>query len=287
MYQKPFSPTPHPRKTAIPRSASSFMPFCFYKLARDSGIGLPGATFELKSPDGAVLTGVSSADGLIYFTVEACVEYVLTEMTPPDGYAATGAQFTILVDMCGRLFVDGQCTMQFAVYNEPALFAYTVNYYANSITPSNLLGTVTGSGPIGEYIYADLTLFAPSGYIVPGVRSGAVYITAVPADNVVSVVYSNPIVITGDAVNILANSATINNNTFSGISGTIYSVSVQYSTSAAFTSVTTVTGTISSPYSVNLTGLQQNTTYYYRASVSASSGQFVGEIKSFTTAQLV
>lgn len=95
----------------------------------------------------------------------------------------------------------------------------------------------------------------------------------------------NPVVITGDAVNVLQNSATISNNTYSGIAGTINSVGVQYSTSPAMTIPTTVNGTVASPFSVNLTSLLASTTYYYRAVINATSGLHYGEIKSFTTPQ--
>lgn len=91
------------------------------------------------------------------------------------------------------------------------------------------------------------------------------------------------VVITGDAVNILENSATIISNTYSGISGAINFVAVQYSINSSMASAATVQGTIGSPFSVNLTGLQPNTTYYYRATVNTASGSYYGTIKSFTT----
>lgn len=94
-------------------------------------------------------------------------------------------------------------------------------------------------------------------------------------------------VFTGDPVNVLVNRATIINNTYTGITGTINFVAIQYSTSPTMAPATTVQGTIGSPFTVNLTGLQPNTTYYYRAGVSASSGANYGEIKTFTTPQIL
>lgn len=92
-----------------------------------------------------------------------------------------------------------------------------------------------------------------------------------------------PTVVTGDAVNITPNSALIINNVFSGFTGSIDFVAVQYDVSPTMSNAVMIYDAIGSPFSVNLAGLQPNTTYYYRAVVSSSGSQYNGEIKSFTT----
>ena len=66
---------------------------------------------------------------------------------------------------------------------------YTVNYYKDSTSANNFLGKVEGTGAVGDAIPADLSKFAPAGYVVPGTRSGATNISADGGD-VVNVVYS-------------------------------------------------------------------------------------------------
>ena len=75
------------------------------------------------------------------------------------------------------------------LYYRSVSHEYTVNYYKDSISDRNFLGEVEGTGSVGDAIPADLTLFAPAGYAVPGTRSGAEKISADGGD-VVNVVYS-------------------------------------------------------------------------------------------------
>ncbi|MBP6021145.1 MAG: hypothetical protein KA502_00970, partial [Candidatus Methanomethylophilaceae archaeon] len=66
---------------------------------------------------------------------------------------------------------------------------YTVKYYKASVSNDNLLGTDTGNGTFGTDIpYTDGN-YIVAGYKKPGVKSGQQTITAVPADNVMSIVY--------------------------------------------------------------------------------------------------
>jgi uncharacterized repeat protein (TIGR02543 family) len=91
-------------------------------------------------------------------------------------------------------------------------------------------------------------------------------------------------VITGDPEDVTSNSASIVDNSYSGITGNINFVAVQYSTSPAMASPVTVrAASVTNPYSVGLTGLTPDTTYYYRAGVNAASGSHFGVVKSFTT----
>ncbi|MCD7992705.1 MAG: doubled motif LPXTG anchor domain-containing protein, partial [Clostridia bacterium] len=75
------------------------------------------------------------------------------------------------------------------LYTKKTNLSYTVNYYKDSKAEGNLIKNVEGKGTFDDYIEADLRLFAPPGYIIPGERSGAERISANGGD-VVDVVYS-------------------------------------------------------------------------------------------------
>ncbi len=94
-------------------------------------------------------------------------------------------------------------------------------------------------------------------------------------------------VTTGSVGNLTTSSATINNNMYNNLQGTPNSVSVSYSTDPTLAGGTTVPGTIANPFSVNLTGLNPGTTYYYRAVVATTSDVYNGAILSFTTPVIV
>ena len=95
----------------------------------------------------------------------------------------------------------------------------------------------------------------------------------------------NPTVKTGDANDVTDNQATINNNTYTGVICTVTAAGVQYNTSSSVAGATTVySATKGSPFNVPLTGLQPNTTYYYRAVLVTTCGTYYGEIKTFKTA---
>jgi hypothetical protein len=97
-------------------------------------------------------------------------------------------------------------------------------------------------------------------------------------------------VITGLAIDIRANTATIANNAIFGITNPTR-VGIQYSTNpslnghlSTFGSVgTPVVGSVSPPFMVYLTALTPNTTYFYRAVVATPTGNHFGDIVRFTT----
>ncbi|MDR1210451.1 MAG: VWA domain-containing protein [Clostridiales bacterium] len=76
---------------------------------------------------------------------------------------------------------------------------YTVRYYKDQVG-GQLLGTIGGSGTVGDPISPSLTLFLPQGYSGPGRQepAGQKYISLVAADNVVNVVYDNAITVQYD-----------------------------------------------------------------------------------------
>lgn len=91
-------------------------------------------------------------------------------------------------------------------------------------------------------------------------------------------------VTTGTAENITYNGVTISNSSFSGLSeslsvGIIYGTSSTLSESSSTMKSTTSNGT----YSITLSGLSAETTYYYRAYAVYDGKYYYGDIKNFET----
>lgn len=170
--------------------------FAFFKVISGTTTGIPGATFRLTLDGADTGTAVSDNAGLVDFGVRAPGTYQLSETMPPDGYLPNENAYDVTIATDGGITVDGVPLEGFVAENTPipVYYPYTVNYYATNISPENLLGTITSSGLLGDFIDVDLTLFAPPGYQTPGTRSGATYITDIPENNVVSVVYTRPLV---------------------------------------------------------------------------------------------
>jgi uncharacterized repeat protein (TIGR01451 family) len=99
--------------------------------------------------------------------------------------------------------------------------------------------------------------------------------------------YSLPSVSTNSATNLSQSSATLNGlvNPNGNYANAWFEYGTNYAlgTTVGYQTVGTYYG--SSQIQYNLTGLQQNTTYYYRAIASNSSGTTYGNIMSFTTSQ--
>ncbi|MEA4824311.1 MAG: S-layer homology domain-containing protein, partial [Clostridiaceae bacterium] len=69
-------------------------------------------------------------------------------------------------------------------------FGYTVNYYKDSVSSDNLLGSESGTGTFGANIpYTDGN-YLPAGYVIPGTLGGQTTITSTAANNVLNVVYA-------------------------------------------------------------------------------------------------
>ncbi|MEA5050132.1 MAG: InlB B-repeat-containing protein [Oscillospiraceae bacterium] len=69
-------------------------------------------------------------------------------------------------------------------------YAYTVNYYKDSIAAANLLGSETGSAAFGSTIPYTNGNYLPAGYAAPGAVSGRTTVTADAAANVLNIVYA-------------------------------------------------------------------------------------------------
>ena len=102
-------------------------------------------------------------------------------------------------------------------------------------------------------------------------------------------VYDSPkptiTVTTGSATNITSNSATVS-GTISGMSLPA-TATILYDTSSSLSFVgsyiTSTTTNSSGSFSINLTGLKPNTTYYYQAAYVGDGQNYMGTVKSFTT----
>ncbi len=196
-----------------------------------------------------------------------------TPIIPPTPIVITGDAVNITVSSA---LIEAN---QFSGIPAP-IFSVGVEYAVNpsligSITvPGGTIETpynvqLNGLAPATTYYYR-ATISAESGTFVGEIKS---FVT--PA---------NPSVNTGDADSITRNTATIISNTFSNIPGSIFTVGVQYATNPLMIgAITTNAGSVGTPYFVNLSSLLPNTTYYFRAVITASEGLFFGEVKSFTT----
>ena len=94
--------------------------FSFTKLDETTGLGIPGAVFELRptnGSEGAAMTVISNADGFVQFPVEPCIVYQLTEITPAAGYSASGRSYQVMLDSRGCLFIDCEPVAQFVITN--------------------------------------------------------------------------------------------------------------------------------------------------------------------------
>lgn len=70
---------------------------------------------------------------------------------------------------------------------------YIINYYQDEVDVDNLVWQVKDTGEVGDPIFVDLYLKVPMGYKGPGTKTpaGTRFIDADPANNIISVVYTN------------------------------------------------------------------------------------------------
>lgn len=80
--------------------------FSFTKVDQSTGIGLPGAVFELRTGDGQAAVAESDACGKVQFEVQPCSTYHLTELSAPFNYARNERVFNVQVDQDGCVFFD-------------------------------------------------------------------------------------------------------------------------------------------------------------------------------------
>lgn len=130
------------------------------------------------STDGELLgsvTGFGTFEDPIVYDEEAYL---------PQGYVATGK-----VTGPQTITANGAANVVSVVYSK-GTFGYTVNYYKDSVSADNLLGTNAGEGTYLDSVNYDSSAYVPLGYVAPGVAQGATTIGYDAEANVLNVVYS-------------------------------------------------------------------------------------------------
>jgi hypothetical protein len=127
--------------------------------------------------------------------------------------AVTHTYHKITDELWGRTFQEytnaSHCYVFPALWVHQDIFdtkyAITVNYYADSISQSNRIGTVSlPAASAGTPITGiDAYRFAPAGYTTPGTISGDTVV--MPRENVVNVLYTKPIVQPQYTITYIAN----------------------------------------------------------------------------------
>lgn len=102
-----------------------YVPLIIYKTDSVTGASLSGAVFELTASNGYVCTGTTNTMWMLSFCILPCNTYTLKEVSPPSGYAPADHIYTIDVDACGRIFVDGVLASQIIVTNTAISASFT------------------------------------------------------------------------------------------------------------------------------------------------------------------
>lgn len=104
----------------------------------------------------------------------------------PAGYTAN-PQFSGAT----TISVDPAANVMNVVYTQRSEYAYTVNYYKDSVSADNLLGSDAGMGAYQSNIPYNAGAYLPEGYSAEDLAlSGAMVITTNDAQNVLNVVYA-------------------------------------------------------------------------------------------------
>ncbi|MFA5542048.1 MAG: M6 family metalloprotease domain-containing protein [Bacteroidales bacterium] len=153
---------------------------------------------------------------------------------------------------------------------------YIIPAYGDSSNINSTSTTFPGSTNQTSFINSKLKNGTPTGKMLIGIAYGT--------DSVITFSYVNnaPTVTTNVATNISISSAILN-GTITGGSEAIISQGFEYKLSSSST-WTTITTTISgNAITHNLTGLNPNSTYQFRAFVTIASGTIYGTTQNFTT----
>lgn len=130
------------------------------------------------STDGELLGSVTG-----YGTFEDPIVYD-EEAYLPQGYVATGN-----VTGPQTITANGAANVVSVVYSK-GTFGYAVNYYKDSVSADNLLGTNVGEGTYLDSVAYDSSAYVPVGYVAPGVTQGVTTIGYDAEANVLNVIYS-------------------------------------------------------------------------------------------------
>ncbi len=151
-----------------------------------------------------------------------------------------------------------------------------------------------GKVAVAKWTYVQFDYTVPAGQTTTRIKFASLngHLTSVSndLDDVSVTVTSSPepeckaTVTTGDAQNVTANTATIVNNTFTSTQSVRYA-GIVLADNAAFANQDVYTGSVASPFSItNIANLRPVTTYYYRAFIQTTDGNYYfGAVKTFTT----
>lgn len=132
-----------------------------HKINGLSGIGIPGAVFELIACNGFTCSGTTNSQGLLKFYIMPCHTYLLKEVSPPAGFEPVDHIFSICVNACGCIVVDGVLTSQLLVENTP--IAVSALPTINTIYEGTPF--ISGTGVPGS----DITVTLPNGSTVAAI----------------------------------------------------------------------------------------------------------------------
>lgn len=169
------------------------------------------------------------------------------------------------------------------------LAGYTFATTANG-TYTNSLTIPTTAGAFSQQVFVKFTPTSATSFNgnIPVSGGGATPINVAASGSGVN---TPPAVTTGSASNITTSSAVVSGNvTAAGCSNTT-DYGIEYSGINNFvggtgTKVSAGTSITTGAYSVNLTGLVQGATYYYRAYATSAGGTTYGGLQSFTVAAI-
>lgn len=184
----------------------------FYKIDAETGAGLPGALFEIRSSGVIIASAYSEMNGRVCFDQLPPGTYVLAEVAPPPGYQPVQQQFIVTIDDMGNAYIDGIPAQDFRIANiresvnpgsftaikidtdsgerlSGAVYSLTSGGTVIATAVSDFAGRVTFSQlPPGAYVLTEVQ--APPGYIpvqtsytVIVSEIGTVTIDGIPANN--------------------------------------------------------------------------------------------------------
>ena len=215
----------------------------------------------------------TSLDGIMYLNEP------IVDIETPTEITATSAKLGLFIDDLGGTIA--QATKYGFIYStdpdldplsDPAGTTTDVYNDSGPFPAGTYSLTITDLSPgTTYYYYGYAENCAGTGYTVTGTFTTLI---------------TKPTVTTGNVTNISETTATVEGDVTADGGGEVTARGVEYSTTENFTAgtgtpVAGTTGTGS--YTVSLTGLVHNTTYYVRAYATSAAGTGYGEQKSFTT----
>ncbi len=213
----------------------------------------------------SMVVGLSLACGETDFCVETLSVGTLTETS---------------ATLCGRLTNGGG-------YSEVGFSFWQTDIYLQEQNPTVFTaGNITGSNPF-YYDAANLRSGTSYSYKAWAKETGKDKVFGDTVSFTTDAVGTLPVLTTGGTTNLTSSSVTLHGEVVSMGSASSLMVEIQVGTaSGALGSIYTIAGTIQAPgaFSVDLSGLNPDTTYYYRAAGSSISAVVPpGDEKSFKT----